>query len=109
MNASRISAADWRTRKPSFVMVVESVLACPVNQAMLSSSSPVKAFSRLGLLQLVAFVSDGAQGKGKTGKETYYGQDNSTETVEPVYHTANTDSRFLGFGGDAFYLLAMLF
>ena len=32
MNASRISAADWRTRKPSFVMVVESVLACPVNQ-----------------------------------------------------------------------------
>ena len=45
MNASRISAADWRTCKPSFVMVVESVLACPVNQAMLSSSSPVKAFS----------------------------------------------------------------
>ena len=45
MKASRISAADWRTRNPSFVMVVESVLACSVSQAILSSSSPVKAFS----------------------------------------------------------------
>ena len=45
INASRISAADCRTRNPSLVMVVERVLACSVSQAIFSSSSPVNAFN----------------------------------------------------------------